>query len=44
MGIFSLLKLLKTICFISFGFEKIPQKIPHYLRVGNDLSYKKKLY
>jgi hypothetical protein len=27
----------------SFGFEKIPQKYPPFLRVGDDFNYENKL-
>jgi hypothetical protein len=31
------------ICVISFGLEKIPKNIPHFLGVGDDFNYEKKL-
>jgi hypothetical protein len=46
MGIFSIP--LEAICVISFGLEKIPQKYPqklcHFLGVGDDFSYEKKFH
>jgi len=39
--------LFKTICVVSFGLEKTPQKYPeqlyHFSRVGDDFSFEKKI-